>query len=361
MMVKRRVFVLMCCAVAGLLAGCGGGGTEPGADAGQDARVAAAVQQTLEALSVAQTVAAAGGQAAASPTTSVATPTIAVVEAAPTEAPVVPPTSTVAAATAAPVEPDAPPVTGTCTVLTGLNLRPGPGTAYNPPLAALGANTRLVPLAYSPTGNPGGQWLQVRLDATNQIGWVSAGAQYVACDVSFASLPATTNLPPVPVAATREVPTATVAPTATVVVAKLPILENDPGSGSNYPEEDVIVNVSTGSDFLYRLDIDDADPGDEYEAAIREVRFLISGTTADGDFIQYTHDEQTEGYCALGGGEPICKTWPLDEQGFAVWPGTNTRVEAGNYNATIEVYPENEHPDFFSPWSWFIPFSLSMP
>lgn len=360
-MAKMLVVGLMICAVAGLLAGCGGGGSEPSADTGQDARVAAAVQQTLEALSVAQTVVAAGGQVAASPTTSVATPTIAVGEVAPPEASPILPTSTVAAATAAPVEPDAPPVTGTCTVLTGLNLRPGPGTAYNPPLAALGANTRLVPLAYSPTGNPGGQWLQVRLDATDQIGWVSAGAQYVACDVSYASLPATTNLPPVPASATRGVPTATVAPTATILVAKLPFLENDPGSGSSYPADDVNVNVSTGSDFLFRLDIDDADPSDEYEADIREVRFLISGTTADGDFIEYTHDEQTEGYCAFGGGEPICNTWPLDEQGFAVWPGTNTRVEDGTYNATIEVYPENEHPDFFSPWSWFIPFSLFMP
>src|SRR5215211_7917503 len=49
-----------------------------------------------------------------------------------------------------------------CTVLQDLNLRSGPGRAYNPPITALPANTALIPLAYQPVGIPGGSWVQVQ-------------------------------------------------------------------------------------------------------------------------------------------------------------------------------------------------------
>jgi hypothetical protein len=77
-----------------------------------------------------------------------------------------------------------------CTVLQDLNLRFGPGTAYRPPLQVLPNNSVLVPLGFAPTGIPGGSWAYVQAEATQNKGWVSAGSQYISCDVDRTSLSA---------------------------------------------------------------------------------------------------------------------------------------------------------------------------
>ena len=120
---------------------------------------------------------------------------------------------------------------GLCTATTdGLNLRSGPGTAFAPPLRALPAGTRLIPIAYSPVGDPEGQWIQVQLEEGSAVGWVSATA--VSCNVDPASLPnapvpvKVTAPPPPPPQATNTPtatpgtnPTITVTPTATPVAS----------------------------------------------------------------------------------------------------------------------------------------------
>ena len=88
-------------------------------------------------------------------------------------------------------------------IAAGLNLRPGPGTVYAPPLAGLARDTELRPISFVARGFPTGQWIEVQVVSNGREGWVSAGSQFVACNVQLASLPA--GVPP---------PTPTPAPTA---------------------------------------------------------------------------------------------------------------------------------------------------
>jgi hypothetical protein len=82
-----------------------------------------------------------------------------------------------------------------CTVVAenALNLRSGPGIAYAPPIATLPNGTRLEPLARSPDV----PWIQVRVQGSDQIGWVSAAPAYISCNVPMADLPVS-ELPPSP-------------------------------------------------------------------------------------------------------------------------------------------------------------------
>ena len=83
-----------------------------------------------------------------------------------------------------------------CTVLQDLNVRSGPGTAYNPPLAVLEEGTEFVPIGFDPQGVPGGPWVQTQVEGISQPGWVSAGSQFISCNLDFASLPSVEVPPP---------------------------------------------------------------------------------------------------------------------------------------------------------------------
>jgi hypothetical protein len=67
-----------------------------------------------------------------------------------------------------------------------LNLRDGPGLDYTPPIRILPEGTRLEPLVLSPDG----QWIQIRVQGSEQIGWVAAFSPYVSCNFSVSDLPA---------------------------------------------------------------------------------------------------------------------------------------------------------------------------
>src|SRR5574341_2299866 len=83
-----------------------------------------------------------------------------------------------------------------CTVLQDLNLRSGPGTAYNPPLTQLNAGTEFIPIGFNPQGVPGGPWVQAQVESINQTGWVSAGSQFISCNLELATLPSVQVPPP---------------------------------------------------------------------------------------------------------------------------------------------------------------------
>src|SRR5215212_436143 len=74
-----------------------------------------------------------------------------------------------------------------CTILQDLNLRFGPGTAYRPPIRALPANTTVTPLGFAPQGIPGGSWAFVEDSATQERGWVSAGSQFISCNIDLST------------------------------------------------------------------------------------------------------------------------------------------------------------------------------
>jgi len=111
-----------------------------------------------------------------------------------------------------------------CTVVYtgagGMNMRAGPGQAYAPPLRTIPKYTALRALAYEPQGVPSGEWVQVQIPESGEIGWVRAGPQYLLCDMDVAGLP-TVPVPPTPtLSATGPTPataqrTATATPTAT--------------------------------------------------------------------------------------------------------------------------------------------------
>ena len=73
-----------------------------------------------------------------------------------------------------------------CTVTAAsLNLRAGPGVAYRPPIAALLTGTELEPLARSAFL----PWIQVRVQGSEQVGWVYADPIYATCNFALADLP----------------------------------------------------------------------------------------------------------------------------------------------------------------------------
>lgn len=328
--------------VALALAGCGGGGGEaeptvpslPTADNG--GAIATSVQQTIAAIAVAQTVAAMSG---AQPTPTTATAATAEVAApSPTAAP--PPTVAEAAA-------------GACRVVSGVNLRPGPGMAYDPLLGSLGVNTQLTPLAYQAVGFPQGPWLQAQVQATGQVGWVSAQPQYVQCDFDPTTLPLA-NFPPTPPPPTAPPPA--IAPTATRPLASAPPDIDNDAPGGSFPSTGVTGNVIVDPAFLFRMEVFDEAVGNHDGAGIQFVVFDISGNG-----ISYSRQENNAHYCVFGGGEPTCNPWPTDDQGRYTWGEGGDVVETGDYFASITVTAENADPEFNGVWNWNFPFHVTVP
>ena len=72
-----------------------------------------------------------------------------------------------------------------CRVITeALNLRSGPGTRFGG-FTALELGAKFEPLER----NPDGLWIRVRLEDSDQSGWVSSLPKFVACNVSVEDLP----------------------------------------------------------------------------------------------------------------------------------------------------------------------------
>lgn len=321
-----------------VLSGCGGRETAeptmpPLPTANNNGVIATAVQQTIEAVAVAQTMAVVStGQ----PTPSAVATTESI-----TPSPTAVPPPTV---------PEAP--LGTCRVVSGVNLRPGPGVAYEPPLSSLGFNTQLTPLAYQAVGFPQGSWLQAQVQDTGQIGWVSALPQYIQCDFDPATLPPAT-FPPTPPPPTAPPPP--IAPTATRPLASAPDIDNDAPGGS-FPATGVTGNVIVDPAFLFRMEVFDETAGNHDGAGIQFVVFDISG-----DGVEYSRQENNAGYCVFGGGEPTCNPWPTDDQGRYTWGEGGDVVETGDYFASITVTAENADPEFNGVWNWNFSFHVTVP
>ncbi len=230
------------------------------------------------------------------------------------------------------------PLPGCTVTANALNLRSGPGTVYAPPLVALPTGTALVPLAFSPSGFPDGQWLQVLVQSSGQIGWVSAGPQFVACTVALTALPV--GLAP---------PTPTPAPTPTPPPTPLPpppervTLPPDGGKGGSGLEGQIVIpfRVDVTSDRLavfrdklaFRVEVYDPSAGSRDGAGIRQVTITIRDN--ENDELVHERTERTAGYCVFGGGEPDCNVWVLAEHNYR-WPNGQNMV-SGKYNVTFTI------------------------
>lgn len=205
-----------------------------------------------------------------------------------------------------------------CTVLQDLNLRNGPGTAYNPPIGVLKADTEFVPIGFDPQGVPGGPWVQAQVESTNQSGWVSAGSQFVSCNVEFSSLPEV-DVPPPPKGAPPRIGTGAV-----------------DGDGIS----DFRFSIDYNPDYFVRMYVFRSDDEDEVFSAgkdgrgITSVEFIV--TSLDEKVEYYKRTEGTAGYCIFGGGEPNCNPW-IFENGQYKWNAGGNPVQAGSYLLTVIV------------------------
>lgn len=279
--------------------------------------IAESVRQTVAALA-AQTAVAPANQLAAAP------PTIAFV-------------NQVTAVTATVMPPTGASIPS-CTVVSGVNLRNGPGVAYDPPVAVAAPGTPLRPLAYVPSGFPLGAWLLVEVGDTSQALWVSAGSQFVSCTADPATLPRPAAIPPTPAMPPMSAPTPS--PTSSSLVAMPPVLRNISGGITSCPDHPHIDSESPVVDprFLLRVDarLFSPPPGESGNGAgIDRVEFVVNE-------VGFTHTERVAGYCIFQGGEPDCHDWPRDASGRLTWGEGGPPVVDGDYRITATIYPKPE-------------------
>ncbi len=251
-----------------------------------------------------------------------------------TEVPAIEPTATTAVV--APTEAVAP----SCTTVTGVNVRSGPGTVYEPPVGTLAANTLVTPLSYVSSGFPQGEWLEVQVPTTGQIVWVTAGPQFVSCNITVSSLPGPAAIAPTPRPTATPTPiSATVTPTR-VVAGLPPDVSNDVPGGACQRTDHIKTRIETDPNFLYRVYARDDRAGQNDGDGMDFVRFTIS----DNFGTLYQREERTAGYCIFQGGEPDCRTWPFNEQGRYTWGQGGPVVSSGTYQVFIEVVSKETDP-----------------
>ena len=229
-------------------------------------------------------------------------------------------------------------------ISAGLNLRPGPGTVYAPPLAALPRDAELHPISFVARGFPSGQWIEAQVISNSRVGWVSAGPQFVACNVQLASLPA--GVPP---------PTPTPAPTATQLpapqIAIIPVdgsdgnkdLGNNRGvnQGRNlllpgFAPSEAAIPMVFGDRIVFQAEVFDKSIGRADGAGIESVTFTIRDENGD---IVHERTERSPGYCVFGGGEPACTVWRFAEHGYR-WPN-GAAVQPGVHDVQIFIQPKS--------------------
>jgi hypothetical protein len=175
----------------------------------------------------------------------------------------------------------------------------------------------LTPIGFNPEGVPGGSWAQVQDESVNQIGWVSAGSQFISCNIDLASLPSVAVPPPPPPPPPN---TETSAPDGT------------------FPEN-LIWEDDFDSNFLLRLYAYDSDTGStEDGAGISEIIFTV--TDAD-DNVLLENSEGTAGFCVFGGGEPNCNPWVLEDFVYKWTPGGEV-IEDGTYLLSVRVILDSQ-------------------
>jgi hypothetical protein len=288
------------------LAGCGGGN-----------QVDESLIRTQVALEAQQTALSQGQTSAAQtsvPQQPQATETLSALE----------PTATAGApAVTSTTAPEATATTGPrCTVLQDLNFRPGPGLAYNRPVSALQANTEVIPIAYQPVGIPGGSWVQVENPANQQKGWVSAGSQYVSCNLDLTTLPQVTVAPP---------------PTPIPPRAQTSNQDGTCGAGGNFDDEgnewDCAVAFSDGFPIGFVITKNGEEVGEG--AGIQNVVFRVD----QGGSEVYRRRENDAAYCMFGGNGP-CNVWILEDYVYK-WESGGAPIEPGQYKVNIDANMDN--------------------
>lgn len=226
-----------------------------------------------------------------------------------------------------------------CTVLQDLNLRFGPGIAYRPRIRVLAANSAVTPLGFAPQGIPSGRWAYVQDSASQDKGWVSAGSQYIACnvDVTAMSLVAFGTPPPPPLPNTAQ-------------TSPGPGTCGDGGVISDNGIDVYDCSVVFSNDWLVQIRIVKNGIEIGETGGVQNVNFLV---TQNGDEV-YSHTENGAPYCIFGGDGP-CNSWVLEDY-FYKWEAGGPPVEAREYNVSIS--PSLDDPSVNLFWSADITMAL---
>jgi hypothetical protein len=83
-------------------------------------------------------------------------------------------------------------------------------------------------------------------------------------------------------------------------------------------------------------------------AGIEQVEITITYEPEVGDPVEVHHQaEQTAGFCAFGGGEPVCTPWVFTEHNNR-WPN-NQPIFNGSYRVAFDITPEQGE---ITQWRW---------
>ncbi len=210
-----------------------------------------------------------------------------------------------------------------CSTIVNLKIRSGPGTAYEPPITAVGPNTRLVPFGFNPVGIPGGSWVLVSSENGSVTGWVSASPDFLTCNIDLTSLPPVQVAPPPP--------TPTPKPTTTPETrGSSPVVSNNGGFGdcpSNLTCESSFSAASLSAENAHFIDLDKNGDGVEF------MNFTIWDSNESIKF--YERTERTPIYCTFGGDGP-CNSW-IYENGAFRWSSGGDAVQPGEYVIVIII------------------------
>lgn len=205
-----------------------------------------------------------------------------------------------------------------CTVLQGLNLRPGPGTAYTPKIRVLPANSIVTPLGYAPKGIPGGSWAYVQDSASLDKGWVSAGPQYISCDIEVSNLPLMAFGTPLPPA----LPNTSQASAGPGTCGK-------GGVTSDNGVDIYDCTVEFSNDWLIQFKIIKNGVEIGETDGVQNVNFSVT----QNENLVYTHTENNAPYCIFGG-NAACNFWVLEDY-FYRWETGGPPVTSGVYKISI--------------------------
>jgi len=227
-----------------------------------------------------------------------------------------------------------------CTVLQDLNLRFGPGTAYRPPVRVLPANSLVTPLGFAPQGIPGGSWAYVQDSATQAKGWVSAGSQYISCNVELSALPSvafgTPPPPPLPKSAQNSDP-------------------DGNGFCVDSPSDYTCVGIfSDEALFQFQIIRNGIEQGEN--DGVEPVSFVVSRIPPDNSqdkVVVYEKIENQKPYCVLGGNGP-CNGWVI-EDGIYKWTPGGAPVEPGEYEMEVNATVNGDSS------RWAVTFTLTLP
>jgi hypothetical protein len=212
-----------------------------------------------------------------------------------------------------PLQPTPTPTTGPlCTVLTDLNLRSGPGTAYRPPLRVLPAGYEVIPVGFNPVGTPGGPWVQVRDETRNETGWVSAGQQFVSCNLELTNLPqVAVELPPPP---------------------SPPRVTNSIPDGSCFPDWECELDFNPA--YLLRMKVFDIFFPDPVDGdGIQAVSFTVTDSTGAP---VYQRTITSSPFCIFGSRDSSCNPWIIEDYAHRWAPG-GVPAGSGDFRVTVNV------------------------